>query len=311
MSKKLFLITIVILVLILFNVFFIFRTANHENITHTSAEEIATTDTQAFLLPVFEVSYFPILDTNIASPVIKAKAAVVYDVNSGRNLYAKNISQKLPIASLTKILTSIVANEKLNFKDIVTVSKEAIKVDGARQDLYLGERLTVKDLVKMMLIKSSNDAAYALASYAKTNNIDLIDEMNKVANGLGMLSSHFKDVAGLNDEAYSNSEDMIKLVRRLLEYPALVAIMSEKEVDIKSIDGIVHHVETTNQLLGEVPGILAGKTGYTDDAMGCMVLVVQTSDGNDRIINIVLGSSERFNDTKNLIDWINKAYRWH
>jgi len=310
MSKKLYLSTIVILVLILFNVFFIFRTANHENDNRSVVPSLENSNAQAFILPVSEVSYLPILDTDVSKPVLKSKSAIVYDVNSGRYLYSKNISEKLPIASLTKILTAIAVVEKLNFKDIVTVPADAIKVDSERQDLYLGERLTVEDLMKMMLIKSSNDAAYALSFYAKSIGVDLIKEMNKRATALGMLNSHFKDVAGLNDEAYSNAEDMIKLVRELLDYPTLLIIMSQKDVDVKSLDGIAHHIETTNQLLADIPGILAGKTGYTEDAMGCMVLVVQVSEDNDRIISIVLGSSERFMDTKKLVDWTRQAYRW-
>ena len=312
MHKKLYISTIVVLVLVLFNVFFIFKTVNHENRTNISTEAILNTnDTQAFILPVSEASYIPVLNTNIVSPDIKAKAAVIYDVNSSRYLYSKDIEEKLPIASLTKILTAIIIVDKLNFKDIITVPKEAIKVDGERQDLYLGERLTVEDLVKMMLIKSSNDAAYALAYYAKTIGVDLIFEMNTKAFGLGMSSSYFKDVAGLNDEAYSNVEDMVKLVKNSLNYPVLWGIMSQKSVDLRSLDGIPHHLETTNQLLEEMPGIIGGKTGYTDDAKGCMILVVQVSPEGDRIISIVLGSGERFIDTNKLVVWANKAYRWY
>lgn len=310
MSKKLYISTIVVLVLIVFNVFFIFKTANHENGNSSFVDQVSTDNTQAFILPVSEVSYLPILNTDIPPPVIKAKSAIVYDVNSSRYLFSKNINEKLPIASLTKILTAIAVADKLNFKDIVTITKESVKVDGEKQDLYLGERLTVEDLVKIMLIKSSNDAAYALSVHAKNNSLDLVEEMNKIAVELEMFNSHFKDPAGLNDEAYSSAEDMIKLVRRLLEYPALLTIMSQKEADIKSIDGIAHYIQTTDQLLGEVAGIIGGKTGYTDGAAGCMLLIVQVSDKNDRIISIVLGSSERFTDTQKLIEWTRQAYRW-
>ncbi len=310
MPKKLYLPTIVILVLVLFNVFFIFKTNNHENNTPNLVQKVNTGDTQAFILPVSEASYLPILNTNISPPIIKAKSAIIYDINSSRYLFSKNVNEKLPIASLTKILTAIAVVDKLNFKDIITITKEAVKVDGEKQDLYLGERLTVEDLVKIMLIKSSNDAAYALAIHAKNSNLDFIGTMNTTAVQLGMFNSHFKDPAGLNDEAYSSVEDMIKLVRHLLDYPALLAIMSQKEVDVKSVDGIVHHVKTTDQLLGEVAGIIGGKTGYTDDALGCMILIVQISDKNDRIISIVLGSSERFTDTQKLVEWTRQAYRW-
>ena len=310
MSKRLYVATIVILILVLFNVVFILNTANHDNGASTLAENIKTLDTQAFIMPVSEISYRPILDTNIHTPDINAKAAIVYDVNSSRYLYSKGIEEKLPVASLTKVLTAIITVEKLNFQDIVTIPKEAVRVDGERQDLYLGEQITIGDLLKMMLIKSSNDAAYALAFYGNTRGIDYIAEMNAKATNFGMDSSHFKDVAGLNDEAYSSAQDMVKLVKQALNYPILWTIMSQQTVDIKSVNGINHHVETTNQLFNQISGIVGGKTGFTDDAMGCMILVVEVPGENDMIISIVLGSNERFIDTKKLIDWTRQAYKW-
>lgn len=311
MRKKLYISTIVVLFLILFNAIFILKTDYSESSYETKINELSRTDAQAYILPVWDVSYFPIQDTAIQAPVIKAKAGVVYDVKSGRYLFSKNINEKLPIASLTKILSSIVVAEKLNFKDIITIPKEAVKVDGERQDLYFGERLTVEDLLKMMLIKSSNDAAYALRIYASQNNIDFLKEMNEMAQEIGMLNSYFKDPAGLNDEAFSNAEDIVKLSKKLLTYPSLVLIMSKTALDIKSIDGRLHHMESTNKLIGEIPDIIISKTGYTDDALGCMVLIVQVSGDNDRIISIVLGSSERFNDIKKLVEWTKQAHRWN
>lgn len=311
MRKKLYISTIVVLFLILFNAIFILKTDYNEFDYETKAGELSKTDAQAYILPVLGVSYFPIQDTSVSAPAIKAKAGVVYDVKSGRYLFSKNIQEKLPIASLTKILSGIVVAEKLNFKDIIIVSKEAVKVDGERQDLYLGERLTVEDLLKMMLIKSSNDAAYALQIYAGQTHIDFIKEMNEMAQEIGMLDSHFKDPAGLNDEAFSNADDVIKLSKKLLGYPSLVSIMSEAVLDIKSVDGRLHHVESTNKLIGEISGILISKTGYTDDALGCMVLIVQVSGDNDKIISIVLGSSERFADIKKLVEWTKQAHRWN
>ena len=311
MHKKLYISTIVVLFLILFNAIFILKTDYNESSYKIKINEFSMTDAQAYILPVWDVNYFPIQDTSIPAPVIKAKAGAVYDVKSGRYLFSKNIQEKLPIASLTKILSGIVAAEKLNFKDIVTIPKEAIKVDGERQDLYFGERLTVEDLLKMMLIKSSNDAAYALRAYAGQINIDFIKEMNEIAQATGMLDSHFKDPAGLNDEAFSSVADVIKLSKKLLNYPSLALIMSEAALDIKSIDGRWHHVESTNKLIGEISDILISKTGYTDDALGCMALIVQVSGDNDKIISIVLGSSERFTDIKKLVEWTKQAHRWN
>ena len=315
MSLRLYFATIVIVVLILFNVFFILNSANFKSQIAGSQNNLKLSDnlrrdTQGFILPVSEASYFPILDTNIALPDIKAKAVVVYDVNSTKLLYARNIEEKMPVASLTKVLTALVALEKLALKDIATVLPEALKVDGQKQDLFLGERVTVEDLIKLMLIKSSNDAAYALVHHAQKNNIDFIKEMNKKTLEIGMFDSHFKDAAGLNDEAYSNADDMIKLVSYSLSQSKLWDIMSQKSATIISLDGTEHNIQSTNQLLDEVPGVLGGKTGYTERALGCMVLAVQVSNKDDKIISIILGSPERFTDTKKIIEWARQAYRW-
>lgn len=316
MSPRLYLATIIVVILILFNVFFILRSANfNTNYDAESQSSLALNDNlrreaQAFILPVAETNYLPILDTNITPPNITAKAAAIYDVNSTKILYARNIEEKLPIASLTKILTSLVALEKLNVKDLVTIPQEVLKIDGQKQDLYLGEQLTVGDLLKMMLIKSSNDAAYALVHHAKNNNIDLIREMNRKAASIGMLDSYFKDAAGLSDEAYSSISDMIKLISYSLNQQKLWDIMSQKLVTIISLNGVEHNIENTNQLLGEIQGVLGGKTGYTENALGCIVLIVQVSNKNDRIISIVLGSSERFTDTRKLVEWAKQAYKW-
>lgn len=316
MPKRLYFATIVIVILILFNVFFILKSENFNALQNAEPYESLVLgdnlrrDTQAFILPVSEASYLPILDTNITPPSLDAKTAMVYDVNSTKILYAKNIEEKLPIASLTKLLTGVVVLEKLNLKDIVSIPQEALKVDGQKQDLYLGERLIVEDLLKMMLIKSSNDAAYALIHHAKVNNIDLIEEMNKKAQSIGMHDSHFKDAAGLNDEAYSNADDMIKLVNYSLGQQKLWDFMSQSSTTIISLDGIEHNIQSTNQLLDQIPGILGGKTGYTENALGCMVLVVQIPNKNDKIISIILGSRERFTDTKKLVEWTKQAYTW-
>lgn len=305
--------TIVIIFLVVFNVVFILKSANYDQaqLAPQSQYHPSLNNAQAaFIFPVSEASYIPILDTNVPLPDIKAKAAIVYDVNSSRYLYAKNIEQKLPIASLTKILTAIAVIENLNFKDIISVPQAALKVDGEKQDLYFGERLIVEDLVKMMLINSSNDAAYALAEYAKNNNVDLIQKMNAKAADLGMYDSYFKDSAGLDDEAYSNAEDMIKLIKYVLSYPKLLQIMSTKNTTVRSLDGIEHHIQTTNRLLEETPNVLGGKTGYTEGALGCMVLIVEVSPKGDKIISIILGSDERFTDMAKLVQWSQQAYKW-
>jgi len=329
LQRKLYILSGVLSVLILVNVFFIVLVPNAPLPTLTGAlsrrdgsltGRISTegnigTGTlgsgAAYIFPIAESTYLPVLNTAIERPALSAKSAIVYDTRSSRSLYSKNSEERLPIASLTKLLSAVVVLENLNLDDIVVVSKEALKVDGEKQTLYLDERIRARDLLKMMLIESSNDAAYALKYYASIIGVDLGALMNRKAIELGMHSSIFHDPAGLNDDALSTSEDLLKLVSYSLKFDDLWLILGEKSTTVYSVDGrIEHQVNSTNQLLGVIPDVVGGKTGYTDIALGNMILAVGIPGKNDKLISIVLGSNERFTDTEKLINWTKRAYSW-
>lgn len=296
--------------MILVNVFFIFS-FQKEGSDNSDLADMPLNDTQAYIFPISVPSYLPALNTAIERPQLSAKSAIIYDMRSSRYLYSKSPGDRLPVASLTKLLSAIVVLENLNLDDVVIVSKESLKVDGEKQTLYLDEKIKVRDLLKMMLVESSNDAAYALRIHASSSGIDLIGLMNRKTIELGMSNSIFHDPAGLNDAALSTSEDLVKLAIYSLKFDELWSILGEKTTSIYSIDGkIEHKINSTNQLLGIVPNIIGGKTGYTDKALGCMLLVVDIPGKNDKIISIVLGSVERFTDTEKLVDWTKRAYNW-
>lgn len=305
----------VISILILFgiNIFLAVKNANYDAtaiqlISSYSAEEKGQ---QAYILPISEPNYIPILDSNAAKPVINAKSAVVFDIRSGRFLYESNGKTKLPVASLTKIMSAVVVLENLDLEDIVTIPAESIRVDGEKQDLYLGEKMSVRNLLKLMLIESSNDAAYALVAHAKSKGIDFVEAMNAKARALYMADSYFNDPAGLDDTAYSTGKDLVKLVQYSLNYQEIWDISAEKTAIIESSDErIKHQVYSTNRLLGILQDIIGGKTGYTEGAGQCMILVTNVPDYPSKIVSIVLGSNDRFGDTQKLIDWTRRAYRW-
>lgn len=310
MRLKIYFLTIILAVFISVNVFFVINSSNSDKSFPKSAES-GFNASQAYIFPVSEPSYMPILNTAVSKPVIQAKSALVYDTRSGRFLFEQNSRQKLPIASLTKLLSATVILENLKLEDIVTVPKEALRVDDEKQTLYLGEKISVENLLKLMLIESSNDSAFALALFAQSKGLNFIEKMNEKANQLGMTDTHFLDPAGLNDEAYSTAYDLIKLVKYALKYDLIWSFLSEKNIIVKSADGkIEHNVKSTDQLLGIVPDIIGGKTGYTDGAGGCMILVVDIPGKNDKIISIAIGSTDRFGDTIKLINWVKSAYRW-
>lgn len=267
---------------------------------------------QVFLLPVSETNYWPIRDFTIPEPEIEARAATLYDVRSERFLYTQNINRRLPIASITKLMTAMVIIDNLSLNETYIVPAEDTNVDGLGADLYKGERLRGTDLLKIMLIKSSNDAALTFASQAQKQGLDLVIKMNDKAQSIGMSNTSFSNPAGLDDsDSFSTVADLVKLVSEAAKYDLILQVLIMPVADVSSVDGrIKHHLVNTNQLLGHIPDIIVGKTGYTDNALGTMILEAGTGNGTDLLIAVVLGSNNRFGETRKLIEWGKSAHRW-
>ncbi len=285
-----------------------------ESLAYIAAEPTPTLQSaQAYLAPIAEPAYAPIRDTAIADPVVDANVALLSDLDSGRVLYEKNASVKVPIASLTKLLSAVVATELFDAHDIVTIASESIRVDGQKQTLYDGERVAVGDLIAMMLVESSNDAAYALAGHARVSGIDFVARMNQRATQLGMDQCIFTNPAGLDDTAFCSATNLLKLVRFITKtMPELWSTTTLANLTVQSADGrFSHQLKNTDELLGTLDGILGGKTGNTDGALGCLILVVKIPSNSDTLVSIVLGSRSRFTDTTTLLSWVTAAYRWH
>ena len=251
---------------------------------------------------------YPVLKAEF-NPQISATGAIIMDGKTKALIYSKNPKLRFSPASTTKIMTAIVALDSFKLNDILTV-KEAT-TEGSILGLYPGEQLSLESLLYALLLPSANDAALTIAQNYPGGEKKFIDKMNEKALPLSMNDSNFLDPAGLDDNAYSTAEDLVKLVKYSLKYDLIWDILTEKSIVVKSTDGkIEHKVESTDQLLGVIPDIFGGKTGYTDKAFGCMILVVDIPEKNDKLISIVLGSHSRFDDTKKLIDWVKASYRW-
>jgi len=252
---------------------------------------------------------------------ISAKSAISIFVNpQGKNniLFEKNEDKKLPIASLTKLMTALVVSNIYQESDIIKISKQAVEQEGNEVALKVGETFPINELLHIMLIESSNDAAYALA----TPNFgikgmlerDFVDLMNLYAYydvGLNPETTHFINSTGLDPEEpsedtnYSNVKDLVKLVKYIIENkPEIFEILSQKENQ-----SFRYVLENTNKLLGEVNGITGGKTGYTDKAGGCLILILEGPSENSYFINIILGSNDRFGEMEQLINWSKQALK--
>lgn len=240
--------------------------------------------------------------TPIIIPEFQAKSVFSFRVNQKEEnvIYQKNIQEKLPIASLTKLMTAVIAIENYPLDEKITISKEAVLQEGDFGKLKVGETMSVENLLYLSLIESSNDAAYALAEAIGVDNF--VDIMNWETKSLGLKNTHFTNPTGLDDpKNYSTAQDLAILTKNLLKKPLLWEILGTPEYDLYLPDGTLHHkLKNTNELLGKIPGIIGGKTGWSPQAQGCFLLVLKKGKG-EYFINIILGAEDRFAEMQKLI----------
>lgn len=222
-----------------------------------------------------------------------------------RVLFVKNSQIQLAIASLTKLMTAMIVIDNYNLSKIITVSKKADSQQPLKQDVKMGDSMSVENFLDIMLMESSNKAAYTLAE--ELGEEKFVGMMNQKAKYLSLENTFFADFTGLSSQNISTAEDLTTLAEYILKnYPKIAEITSKQEFELPNYGKITN----SNQLLNQVPEIVAGKTGFTTDAKGCLLLVVNNLQNNDYLIYIILGSEDRFSDMKKLIDWTNTAYKW-
>lgn len=255
----------------------------------------------------------PLLIPDIDSPLndreLTFEAGVVYDLTSDSIVYQKNLHLSLPQASLTKLMTALVASETYDPLQVLTVP-DISKVEGNAMDLIQGEQITVEDLLNGLLVFSGNDAAYTLASYHPEGYEGFIAAMNRKSRQLRLTRSSFANPAGLDDTyQYASARDMVLLTRAVLERPELADIISQQFVEVRSVDQrFVHPLYTTHQLIGRYPGVFGGKTGSTESAKECLVTVYDHQ--GHRYVVVILGSTQRYDDTRVLLNWVRESLSW-
>jgi len=242
---------------------------------------------------------------------IEAKSALVKDLNTGEILFAKNADLSLPLASITKVLT-VLTVDKLLDKNTIRISLNDLLTEG-NSNLLAGENFNTQDLIDLTLSISSNDGATALASNAISSlnlgnaRIDFVDEMNKLAQEIGMHRSRFYNETGLDENekragAYGSANDIAKLFEYAISTNReLFEGTAKSNISVTSKEGYIHNASNTNQIVDELPNLIAGKTGFTDIAGGNLAVVIDPSL-NTPVAIVVLGSSidGRFEDVKKL-----------
>lgn len=248
-------------------------------------------------------------------------AILAVDLGSGKKLLTKGIHRPQYIASITKLMTALIILEENEMSEVITIPLEATQTIGAKIDLYEYEQLTVQTLLEAILIPSANDAAVALAIHNAGTEEAFVQKMNEKAKEIGLQSALFYNATGLDiypqkdslDTTKGNqmsASDVARLAQIVLHNPFVRATVQKEEFSGNSVDEEFYHEKpTTNQLIGTFLNIKGLKTGYTQLAGQCLVTVGETPEGHE-ILTVVLGSEDRFGETKNLISWIYSSFIW-
>ncbi len=254
------------------------------------------------------------LPKKLSEVEVRGKGAYVWDVKAKRALYTKNEDVALPLASITKLMTALLAYELVAADTDVKLSTRAVSQEGS-DGLSTGEDFTMAQLNKLALISSSNDAAFALGANAgallgeQDPARQFLAGMNIKAEELKLETLEFKNATGLDlspsePGAVGSAKDVSYLMEYILQnYPELIESTTLGGARIYNSQGEYHDIENTNEVLYAIPNLLGSKTGYTDLAGGN--LTVAFDAGHNRpIIVTILGSTrdERFSDVLRLVN---------
>ena len=243
------------------------------------------------------------------APLPNASAFYVVNASNGEVLASHDAQVTLPIASITKLMTVIVALQHLQLDDVVTVPRSAARVGEERIPLVAGQRITVRDLMKGALIQSANNAADALASAASGGDVErFVSWMNARARAIGLHHTHFERPDGLDVSGHvSSARDVAVLAQVAMHSPVVRSLVRERS---DTIEGGRFTVRTWNDLLGVVPGVIGVKTGHTSDAGWCQVVALRGHGYT--IYAVILGSptrAQRNADLERLLAWGVAQYR--
>jgi len=253
-------------------------------------------------------------------PSVQAEGVLMVDLDTDFVFYQRQPNFRRPIASITKLMTAVIVQKYLSEEDEITISQRALNVDGDLPLFYLNEKVKIADLIKALLMISSNKAAAALSFYMGEDKF--VELMNNLAKELEMTQTTFVEPTGLNFLNQSTPSDLKKLMKYILnEYPNLLLISKNNEDSIQGIIPKTTHRLININLLTQKPVFLeelglvylGGKTGFTDEAWQtfCGVFLVPSKKIEEqpkRILVVVLKTPTRYNDIESLLRWLNKAY---
>lgn len=241
------------------------------------------------------------------APEISAKSALVYDLTTGKTLYSKNPLEKLPMASLTKIMTAVVALENKKKDDKYQVVKSDL-VGEDSMGLSDGEILSLNELLYGLMLNSGNDAAETLAGNYPKGRQAFIKAMNDKVKSLGLTSTHFTNPTGLEGDGdqYTTAYDLLVMTSFAMRFESFANVVSTFDYHIFPTNAHKEfYLENQTNLLTSYPGVKGVKTGFTPEAGLCLVTYLDYN--GHKIIGVILGSDNRRAEMKNLLDYSLKS----
>ena len=232
-----------------------------------------------------------------------SRLASAYLVQIGeRDLWAGRADQRLPPASLTKVMTALLILEDYRPTDIVTVSKTAAKTTGSRIGLKAGDRLSIQALLTATLIASANDACTALAEASAGSIGSFVDRMNERARTLELSNTHFANPCGLDAAGhYSSARDLARLAHTALMHSEFAALVATHDARIATVDGErSFKFRSSNALIGTYPPAIGVKTGYTARAGKCLIALAQKN--GVQVMVVILNAKSRWWDAIGIIE---------
>lgn len=292
-------------ILSLFFIFFVFF-----SFYYTFADDIE----EDFPLDIGELETSSSIETyssDVSTLNLNARSCIVLDRTSKKVLYGKNQYHKVKMASTTKIMTATVIIENCDLNQTVEISKKAAGTGGSRLGLKTGDKITIRDLLYGLMLRSGNDAAVALAETASGSIQGFSELMNQKATELGLTNTHFESPHGLDSDGhYTTAYELALLSDYALQNPTFLQIVGTKNYTI-SINGYPKTLSNTNELLGNLNGIYGIKTGFTNGANRCLVTACKRNDMD--IICVALGCDTkkfRTQDSIKLIEYTFKNFEY-
>lgn len=251
----------------------------------------------------FMPSQYPVKIGHELPGYLTASSAAVFDLESGVPLFQKSPNRRLKPASITKLMTALVALDVYKLDDVLTVNFLGIIPGDAKMGLKVGDQILVHNLLYGLLLPSGNDAAQVLADNSPGGFEQFIDSMNRRARDLNMTYTHFSNPTGRDEpNHYTTVSDLAILTRVALSNKIISQIVGTNWVAVYDITGLKQYrLQNVNSLLAGFWGTIGVKTGYTQEANQCLIAAVKRH--NQTLVSIVLGSADRFGESVRLLNW--------